>query len=126
MRTGQLQPPGDSWSELWFGNGWFIPIGSRQTTKFHANLVEGDVEFRLPHGHINAFGGYARYSDNDPTADNGRDLWYYAVEGVHDLTHKLYAAARFSQTLVDKGYPLAGNGAMGDYFFSGALTKELW
>ena len=81
---------------------------------------------RLPHGHVSAFGGYIRYDDNSRTAKNGRDIYYYSVEGVHDLTGKLYAAVRFSQIFADKGFPLVGNGDMGQYLFSGILTEEIW
>jgi hypothetical protein len=126
MRTGDMKPPGDYWSELWFGNGWFMPIGSGRTTEFHANLVEGDIELRLPHGHLKAFGGYARYADNDPVANNGRDIYYYSVEAVQDLLHNLYAGVRFSQILVDKGYPIAGNGSTDEYLFSGEFAEEIW
>ena len=126
MRTGDLNSPNDWWSELYFANGWFLPIGSADTTKFHANLVEGDVEVRLPHGHVKMFGGYARYDDNDPNADNRRDIYYYSVEGVHDLTHKLYAAVRFSQIFADQGYLIGGLGNMDDYVFGGTLTDEIW
>jgi len=126
MRTGDLKPPGDYWSELWFANGWFLPFGSANTTKYHANLFEGDIDVRLPHGRIRAFGGYARYSDNDPNANNGRDIFYYSIEAVHDITRKLYAGIRFSQIFADKGYPIAGHGNQDDYIFSGELTEELW
>jgi len=126
MRTGDLKAPGDYWSELYFANGWFLPSASTNTAKYHANLVEGDVELRLPRGHIKAFGGYIRFDDNDPFASNGRDIYYYSVEGVHDLIHKLYAGVRFSQIFAHNGYSIAGNGNMADYLFSGALTEELW
>jgi hypothetical protein len=125
MRTGDLQKPGDYWSELWFGNAWFLPFGSSNATIFHANLAEGDVEVRLPRGHLHAFGGYVRFDDNDPQRVDRRDIFYYSVEGVHDITRKLYGAARFSQILVDKGLPIVGNGNMNDYLF-GIPTTELW
>jgi len=124
MRTGDLKPPGDYWSELWFANGWFVPFGSVNTTEYHANLLEGDLELRLPHGHIKAFGGYARYDDNDPIANNRRDIYFYSIEGVHELTRKLYAGVRFSHVLADKGYPIVGHGDPDDYLFS--LTEQLW
>jgi hypothetical protein len=126
MRTGDLTNPDDWWSELYFANGWFLPLGSTDTTKFHANLVEGDVEVRLPHGHVKVFGGYAHYDDNDPNADNRRDMYYYSVEAVHDVTHKLYAAARFGQIFVKDGYPIGGLGDMNSYVFGGKLTDEIW
>jgi hypothetical protein len=126
MRTGNLKNHADFWSELWFANGWFMAVDGVHTTRLHANLVEGDVQIRLPHGHVNAFGGYARYGDNDTTADNGRDIYFYSVEGVHDITRKLYGAVRFSQIFADKGYMIGGLGNSGEYVFGGVLTKEIW
>ena len=126
MRTGDLDAANDIWSKLWFSSGWFLPSGSTNATKYHANLVEADLSLRLPHGHIKAFGGYVRYDDNDPFADNSRDIYYYSLEGVHNLTGKLYAAVRFSQIFADKGMPIGANGQMEDYVFSGALTEEIW
>jgi hypothetical protein len=125
MRTGDLQRPGDFWSELWFGNGWFYPFGSTTATIYHANLAEGDVEIRLPHGHLKAFGGYAHFEDNAPANIDRRDIFYYSIEGVHDITHKLYGAARFSQILADNGLPIAGNGNLNEFLF-GVPTSEMW
>ena len=124
MRTGDLAPQ-DLWSDLYIANGWFVPLGGTNTTRFHANLVEGDIEVRLPHARVRAFGGWARYDDNDPVSNNRRDLYYYSVEGVYDFTKKLYAAGRFSEILAPNGYPLVGNGNMGEYLF-GVPTTELW
>ena len=126
MRTGDLDAANDYWSKLWFASGWFLPSGSTNASKYHADLVEADVSVRLPHGHLKAFGGYVHYDDNDPLADNSRDIYYYSLEGVHDLTHKLYAAVRFSQIFADTGLPIAANGNMGDYLFSSSLTEEIW
>lgn len=125
LRTGDLQKPGDYWSELWFGNNWFFPFGSTTANVYHANLAEGDIELRLPHGHLAAFGGYVRYDDNDPQRIDRRDIFYYSVEGVHDITHKLYGAVRFSQILVDKGLPIVGNGDLNTFLF-GPPTTEIW
>lgn len=127
MRTGNLNVQQDTLSAMWFGNAFFRSIGSPATTEFHANLVEGDVLVRLPHGHFSAFGGYIRYNDNDPAGSNGRDIYYYSVEVVHDIVSKLYGAARFSQIFANGGFPIAGNAPMGPYFFNPfALTKEMW
>jgi hypothetical protein len=129
MRTGDISPQNDGLSALWFGNGWFRSIGSSSTTAFHANLIEGDVAFNLPRGHVKTFGGYIRYDDNDPLGRNGRDIYFYSIEGQYDVTKKFYAAGRFSQILAPKGYPITGNGMMSDYFFNyspGALTDNLW
>jgi len=124
LRTGDESASQDMLSAIWFGNGFFQSLGSPATTKFHANLVEGDVTARWKSGHVSAFGGYARYGDNDPAANNGRDIFYYAVEGVQNLPKKFYAAARFSEIFADKGIPIMslGNGS----YFSGNLTTELW
>lgn len=126
MRTGDISIPDDSWSELWFANGWLLPLGSGSPTRFHANLVEGDVEWRWRRGHLKAFGGCIRQDDNDSNGANGRDIYYYSVEALHDIVPKLYAAVRFSQIFASGGYPIAGNGNMENYLFSGGLTKELW
>ncbi len=123
MRTGDLKEPGDYWSELWFANGWIVPY-STNVTKYHANLVEGDLEFRLPRGHLKGFGGYIRYDDNDPFADNGRNIFYYSIEAVHSIIGRLYAAARFSQIFADKGYPIAGHGNPADYLR--VPSEQLW
>ena len=125
MRTGDLNNPKDFTSALWFSNGFFRSLGSPGTTAFHANLVEGDATVRWKSGHVSAFGGYARYNDNDPTADNGRDIYYYSVEGVQNLPKKFYAAARVSEIKSDKGFPIVGYGNFGEYFFTD-LSTELW
>jgi hypothetical protein len=88
-------------------------------------MVEGDVNFLLPHGRMKIFGGYIRYDDNDSSANNGRDVFYYSIEGTHDITRKLYAAARFSQIFSQHGFPVVGNGNMDAYLF-GPLTEDIW
>jgi hypothetical protein len=125
-RTGDLNAQKDKMSALWFGNGFFRSLGSTNgTTTFHADLVEADVTARWSNGHISAFGGYARYGDNDPTADNARGAFYYSVEGVQELPHRFYAAARFSGITAHQGFPVVGNGNFGNYFFR-ELSTELW
>jgi len=124
MRTGDLNAQNDEHSALWFGNGFFRSLSSSATT-FHANLAEGDVSARWSSGHVSAFGGYARYGDNDPTTDNSRDIFYYSVEGMQQLPHKFFAAARFSEIMADKGLPIVGYGDFGSYYF-GNSSSELW
>jgi hypothetical protein len=127
MRTGDLDVQGDRLSEVWFGNGWIRSLGSPATTKFHANIFEGDVAVHWTGGHVRAWGGVLRYDDNDPAADNSRNVYYYAVEGVQDIYRKLYGAARFSQILAkDGGFTIVGDGTMSEYLFSGTLTEDLW
>ena len=128
MRTGELDAEDDSLSEIWFGGGWFRSI-SGAATRFHANLLEGDVALRWSRGHLKAFGGAICYDDNDSAKSNARSLYFYSVEGRQQLTRKLYAAARFGQVFAGDGYPLAGQAALGQYFFKyspTALTTELW
>lgn len=125
MRTGNLSVR-NGVSAIWFGNGFFRSLGSPAvTTTFHANLVEGDMQARLPGLLLRSAGGYIDYGDNDPTANNHRDVYYYYVEGVHDFTRKFYTAARFSQIFAHNGFPIVGNGPMGEYLF-GELTSDYW
>ncbi|MCX6895663.1 MAG: outer membrane beta-barrel protein [Verrucomicrobia bacterium] len=125
MRTGDLNVQNDQLSALWFGNGYFRSLGSTNTTAFRANLVQGDVAVRWARGHLSAAGGVIRYDDNDPAGNNRRTVYYYSFEGQQFLTRKLYAAARFSHILADKGFPLVGQGDYGDYFYE-SLTESLW
>jgi hypothetical protein len=125
MRTGNLDVQGDALSEIWFANGWFRSIGSTNTTRFEAQLAEVDIALQLPRGQLKAFGGYIHYADNDPGAGNQRDVYYYAVELVHDLSRNLYAAARFSRIVAPDGFPIVGNGDVGYYLF-GPLTRDIW
>lgn len=123
MRTGNLKA--DQLSAMWFGGGYFRSIGSPATTQFHVDAVEGDLTARWKSGHVKAFGGVARYDDNDPAADNGRNIYYYSAEAKQDLTKKLYAVTRWSQAYCNDGIPMVGYGDFGKYFF-GPLTDNLW
>lgn len=125
MRTGDVDATQDFISAVWFGNGWFRSIGSVSTTKFHATAVEGDVTARWKTGHVSAFGGYVRYGDNDPAADNSRNIYYYSIEAEQDLPHKFYLATRFSQILAPNGYPLVGYGNFNQYYM-GMSATSLW
>ena len=129
MRTGDLDATNDKLSELWWGGGWFRSIGGAKATKFHANLVEGDVGLKWRSGHLKTFGGVAAYDDNNPQRSYARTMYFYSVEGQQQITRKFYAAARFSQIFANNGYPLVGQGDMGIYFFNYsplALTTEIW
>ena len=123
MRTGNLEAGQDS--AMWFGSGFFRSVGSPGTTQFHVNAVEGDASARWKSGHVKAFGGVARYDDNDPTADNARDIYYYSAEVKQDLTKKFYAVSRWSQAYCHDGIPMVGYGDFGNYYF-GPLTDNLW
>ncbi len=127
MRTGNLNV-NNGLSSMWFGNGWFRSIGSAATTTFHANLAEGDVQLRLPYIQVKAAGGYINYGDNDSAAKNHRDVYYYYLEGIHEWNRHFYSAARFSQVFAPNGFPIVGNGSMGDYFFAPnpVLITDYW
>ena len=125
MRTGDLDANRDFISAVWFANGWFRSIGSPATTKFHADAVEADITGRWKTGHVSTFGGYVRYDDNDPAADNARNIFYYSIEAVQNLPHKFYLATRFSQIFAPDGYPLVGFGNFNEYFM-GTQSTQLW
>jgi len=126
MRTGDLSVEGDGVSELWFGSGFIRALGSpTNTSTFHAELVEGDVQFLLPRGHLKAAGGWMTSGDDSPGNTTDRDVYYYYVEALGKVTRKSYAAVRFSQILAEDGFPIVGNGSFGQYFF-GELTTQLW
>jgi cell division protein FtsB len=124
MRTGNISAQNGGTSAEWFGNGFFQSIGSPATTKFYVNAVELDATARWKNGYVKAFGGYAQYGDNDPAANNSRDIFYYSAELVQNLPKNFYAVTRFSEVIADKGYPILGNGNSTDYF--SALTTDLW
>ncbi len=125
MRTGDLSAQQDVVSAMWFGGGFFRSVGSSNTTLFHANLVEGDAQVRLDQFQFKTAGGYINYGDNDPNASNRRDVYYFYTEGTHDFTRKLYGAARFSEVFAHNGFPIVGNGDMGQYLFE-ELTSQYW
>jgi hypothetical protein len=124
MRTGNLDAQNENWSAMWFGNGWFKSIGSANTTTFAVNLVEGDVDMTWSRGQLKMFGGYIHYDDNDPAGHNVREMYYYSLEGVGDITRKLYAATRFSQVFANHGYAIPGEGNFDNYFNN--PSTELW
>lgn len=126
MRTGELATVNDNLSEVWFGNAFFRSIGpSNRTPTFWANLLQFDATSRWKGGHLGVSLGHARYDDSDPLADNARTLRYGHVEFVQTLTGSLYGALRHSEIHVQDGYPLAGWGTMGAFFFRPVLTEKL-
>jgi hypothetical protein len=84
--------------------------------------VEADARWRWKNGHVSLFGGYINYGDN---ANNKRDVYYYSLEGVQDITRKFYVGARFGQIFAHKGFPIVGEGDMNTYLF-GPLSDEMW
>lgn len=124
MRTGDLDAKDDYLSELWLGSGFVHGIGSPATTRFSANVFQGDVQLRFGQTAVKAWGGVLQYDDNDASRRNSRDVYFYSVEAVQPLSKKVYAAARWSQVFADGGFPLIGNGSSARYF-ADRLTTDL-
>jgi hypothetical protein len=125
MRTGDLDAANDGFSEIWIGDVVFRPIGSVQTTTFQAELAELDAIWSWEGGHLWGSLGAARYDDDDPLADNRRDIRYYTLEAMQRWSPRLYIAGRYSRIRVKDGYPLAGLGDNGAYFF-GPWSTDIW
>jgi uncharacterized coiled-coil protein SlyX len=132
MRTGDLATVspvttmGDSLSALWFANGFIRALGpASRTPTFWADLYEADAVARWQGGHLSGALGDVRFDDSDPLVNDSRRMRYGYLEAMQSVTDKLYGAARFSGINAPGGYPLAGLGSMGEYFFRPSLTEEL-
>ncbi|MEO7415334.1 MAG: hypothetical protein ABIZ81_18470 [Opitutaceae bacterium] len=125
MRTGELASALEPTSEVWFGNVVFRNISSSRSTTHQANLAEVDATYRWKTGHLWLGGGKARYTDNDPLADNTTKFTYFQAEAVQSIGRGFYAAARFSTLRTGQGYPIAGIGNLVKYFLTSLQTKEL-
>jgi len=132
MRTGEINTVspvttvGDSMTALWFGNAFFRALGpASRTTNFWANLYEGDAAVKWKNGHAAVALGRVDFDDNDPLVDYSRRLTYGYVEAVQSFTDEFYGAARYSEIRAPGGYPLAGWGNAGTYFYRPSFTEEL-
>ena len=128
MRTGDIDAAGDETSEAWFADAFFRALGPPgAATAFDVELAELDAAYRWKTGHLKGNYGWANYRDNNPAADYSRDMTYYSVEGLQYVTARLFAAARYSAIDAPGGYPIAGQGNQGKYFYNpfGPLTKDL-
>ena len=128
MRTGKLDVAGDGLSAIWFGNAFFRSLGPAATTRtFSVNLAELDASYHWTSGHLAATAGWAGYDDDSTSGDYSRHLSYYSVEGQQNLSGNFFAAARYSAIDAPHGYPLAGQGDAGKYFYNpyGPRTKDL-
>ncbi len=126
MRTGELAAVADNLSEVWFANGYFRALGPAKTTgTFWASLFEVDATARWRSGHLGAALGQVRFGDSDTTADNSRRLRYGHVEAVQVLAGSLYGAVRYSEVRAPRGYPLAGWGAAGTFFYRPSFAEQL-
>jgi uncharacterized coiled-coil protein SlyX len=126
MRTGELDARQDYLSDVWFANAFFRSIGTPATTGvFWADLGELDASVHWKTGHAGAAVGLARYDDNDPAADHARRMRFGYLELVQNIADHLYGAARYSAIRAPGGYPLAGAGDAGDYFYRPSMTDSL-
>jgi hypothetical protein len=132
MRTGDLDVDGDRFSEIWFGNGFLVPLGPlNSTTLISGNLFQGDAHLNWGGGHAHFALGHMQYRDDDSTGDNSRDVNHFYVELVQNLNqsndHPWHAAARYSRISADNGFPLVGFGDFDTFLFDdNRLTEELW
>lgn len=126
MRTGELATATDSLSEVWFANGFFRALGpAKSTGAFWADLYEGDATARWKGGMLGAALGRVTFDDSDTTADNARRMSYGYLDAMQEIGGGLYGAARYSAIHAPKGYPLAGWGNLGKYFFAPTFAEEL-
>jgi FtsZ-binding cell division protein ZapB len=110
LRTGHLSVANDTISGLWFGGGFFSPIGKPATTTvFQANMAEADAQAKWNGGYLRLAGGYADYDDNNTAAADHRDIYYYYAEALQHLAPKFYGVMRWSQIITPNGYPIAGD-----------------
>ena len=127
-RSGQLDRTNDVFSEIWFGGAFFRPLGAAAPPQtFSASLFQGDAAWRWKQGHLKAAAGLARYDDDHPAANDARRLQFYSIEILQQLADKLYGAARYSAVHAPAGYPIAGQGNAGKYFYNpyAPLTTDL-
>jgi hypothetical protein len=128
-RTGKLSSAKDDSdvSAIWIGGELLGSIGSPVTTRnFQATLYELDAAWRWKQGHVKALAGTARFTDDNTAADDSRDLNFYSVEAMQQLTGKIYGAARYgSMRASGSGYPIVGLGDYGRYFYASPPTRDL-
>lgn len=124
-RTGAIDFKREKFSAYWIGSGFIRSIGSPAVTRFQANLLEGDVQIRLPHTTLKSAGGVVEYSDNDQPRPNSRQIAYYNIEAVQSVYDGVHVAARWSQLFSPGGYAVAGNGNVGEFAFGPKMTSEL-
>jgi FtsZ-binding cell division protein ZapB len=123
LRTGHLSVADDFVSAVWFGGGFFSSLGKPATTTiFQANMAEMDAQAKWKGGYIRLAGGYADYDDNNTSAVDHRDIYYYYAEALQHLAPKFYGAVRWSQILAHGGYPILGDSTA----FPGFSTSDLW
>lgn len=126
MRTGEIAAVADNLSEVWFANGFFRALGpTSRTGAFWASLFEADGTARWKGGHLTAAAGWVRFDDSDALVENARRIRYGYLELVQGIGDRLFGAARHSQIRAPGGYPLAGWGTMGRFFFAPAPAEEL-
>ena len=127
-RTGKLDVVNDGLSEIWFANDFFRALGPTTTTKtFSARLYELDAIWHWKEGHFQATSGEAWFEDDNTAANDSRHFTFYSLEAMQQITGKLYGALRYGKLRAPGGYPLAGLGNVGNYFYNpfGPRTTDL-
>lgn len=125
-RTGKLDVAEDSVSEIWFGGEYLGPVGRLPATQtFQASLVDLEAKWQWRQGYVSAAVGVMHIDDDRPAADDSRRAHFYSIEGVQQLTQKLFVATRFGEIHVDGGYPLVGLGDYGKLYYRSPPTKNL-
>lgn len=127
MRTGAIDPTTETLSELWWGGAFLRSIGNgASTTEFAANLWQLEGTWSWPTGHLRAAGGVTYYDDDDTSRDNRRAMRHVVLEGVQEWGRGAFGAVRYSWIDTDGGYPIAGLGSFGKYFFGPFQSREVW
>lgn len=128
MRTGRLDAADGSHSKIWLGNTFFRALGSPGTTQtYSADLLEFDASTHWKTGYFQAMVGWISFQDDSTAANNARHLSYYSLEADQTLAGELSGVMRFSGIRAPGGYPLAGLGNTGYFFYNpyAPLTTEL-
>ena len=128
MRTGRLSSANYAVSETWFANTFFRDIGSPTATQmFSADLLELDAGTHWKTGSLRAMAGWISFDDDSTVTNYARHLSYYSLEARQQLAGDLSGAVRFSGIRAPGGYPLAGQGNAGKYFYNpfAPLTTDL-
>lgn len=127
MTTGRLSANADSISALWFDNGFFRSLApATSNSYFKADLEEVDASYRWKDGEAAAAGGLVQFSDAGTRSSASRNMSYYYLEAMQHVSEHLYGAVRFSAVSAPGGYPLAGDGTRGEYFFGDVLTTNIY
>ena len=124
-------------SAMEFGGSHFQPVGASHASstgsspndKVDATLYELDAKYSIGQsgtkGYVALFYGRAFQDDDDPSFD--RDLTWFSIEPLYNITSKIYAVMRYSEIGTydaDKGYHFDGKTTAGGNSTFGYDTKR--